>query len=409
LRTKDGCTVSEFSYVSHEIVEGKHPGEGLPTTHGKSGDVTSLKVHLRDNVNDVEVTLNYAVFHKLDAITRSFQLVNKGKEEIVIERAESFCVDLPRAESDWEMVGLHGDWAREGRKFRRKIDWGTQGYVLLHGSYWRYELMIRFHSTMGYSSHSHNPFVALLDATTDEHTGPAYGFNLVYTGSHSTTIEKAIHGPVRVLMGLNPLHLSYPLASGETFKSPECVSVFSNQGLGGMSRIYHRLYRDNLIISPWVYKDRPCLINNWEATYFDFTTEKLYDIASTASELGVKMFVMDDGWFGSKHPRTSDAAGLGDWVVNPDRFPNGLKPFTDKVNKLGKGMKFGIWVRYQLRSLESLLMIRSNQRWSTQILSYTKITPTGSFPPPTERGHYNVNNSSSISPSPKSKTTLSKS
>jgi alpha-galactosidase len=132
LRTKDGCTVSEFSYISHEIIEGKHPGEGLPTTHGKAGDVTSLKVYLKDEVNDIEVTLNYAVFHKLDAITRSFELVNKGKEEIVIERAESFSVDLPRAESDWEMVGLHGDWAREGRKFRRKIDWGTQGYVLLH-------------------------------------------------------------------------------------------------------------------------------------------------------------------------------------------------------------------------------------------------------------------------------------
>jgi alpha-galactosidase len=118
--------------VSYEIIEGKHPGEGLPTTHGKAGDVTSLKVYLKDEVNDIEVTLHYAVFHKLDAITRSFELVNKGKEEIVVERAESFCVDLPRAESDWEMVGLHGDWAREGRKFRRKIDWGTQGYVLLH-------------------------------------------------------------------------------------------------------------------------------------------------------------------------------------------------------------------------------------------------------------------------------------
>jgi len=199
---------------------------------------------------------------------------------------------------------------------------------------------------MGYSSHSHNPFVAIVDEATDEHTGPAYGFNLIYSGSHATTIEKAIHGPVRVLMGLNPLHLSYPLGPGETFKSPECVSVYSSSGIGGMSRIYHRLYRDNLIISPWVYKDRPVLINNWEATYFDFTTESLYQIASTASDLGVKMFVMDDGWFGSKHPRVSDRAGLGDWVVNPDRFPDGLKPFTDKVNKLDGGkMKFGIWVR----------------------------------------------------------------
>lgn len=149
-------------------------------------------------------------------------------------------------------------------------------------------------------------------------------------------------------MGLNPMHLSYPLAAGESFHSPECVSVYSaTSGLGGMSRTYHRLYRDHLITSPWAAKERPCLINNWEATYFDFDTTKLYDIASTASDLGVKMFVMDDGWFGKKHPRTDDHAGLGDWVVNPDRFPNGLGPFVEKVNKLsidGQKMKFGLWV-----------------------------------------------------------------
>lgn len=180
---------------------------------------------------------------------------------------------------------------------------------------------------------------------TDEHQGTAFGFNLVYTGSHSTSIEKGAQGPVRVLMGLNPMHLSYPLNSGESFFAPECVSVYSTQGLGGMSRIYHRLYRDHLITAKeWVYKERPCLINNWEATYFDFDTTKLYDIASTASDLGVKLFVMDDGWFGKRYPRTDDRGGLGDWVVNPDRFPDGLAPFVEKVNKLGKGMKFGLWV-----------------------------------------------------------------
>ena len=264
---------------------------------------------------------------------------------------------------------------------------------------------------MGYSSHSHNPFVAIVDEGTDEHTGPAYGFNLIYSGSHSTTIEKAIHGPVRVLMGLNPLHLSYPLGPGETFKSPECVSVYSSHGIGGMSRVYHRLYRDNLIISPWVYKDRPVLINNWEATYFDFTTESLYEIASTASDLGVKMFVMDDGWFGSKHPRVSDKAGLGDWVVNPERFPDGLKPFTDKVNKLDGGkMKFGIWVRLPLLYIMTrklVLIRRSSLKWSTPNLNYTRPTPTGSFMPLVERGPNSDINSSLTSPFPKSRTTSS--
>jgi len=224
LRTKEGCTVSEFVYSQYEIIEGKHSDKDLPMTHGREGDVTSLKVYLTDEVNSIEVILNYAVFHRLDAITRSFELVNKGDGEIVVERAKSFSVDLPRADSDWEMVGLRGNWAREGRKFRRKVDWGIQGYVLFPLaselgsplSSFRSKaakagiFTFSFHSTMGYSSHSHNPFVAIIDKATDEHTGPVYGFNLIYSGSHSTTIEKAIHGPVRVLMGVNPLHLSYP-------------------------------------------------------------------------------------------------------------------------------------------------------------------------------------------------------
>jgi alpha-galactosidase len=409
LRNTDGCTVSEFTYSHHEISEGKERSKDLPVTHGKEGEVSTLKVHLEDKVNQIEVVLNYSVFHKLDAITRSFELVNKGDGEVVIERAESFSVDMPVMDNDWEFVGLHGDWAREGRKFRRKVEWGTQGYV--KSSFLLAEeallMLPRFQSSLGYSSHSHNPFVALLTPETDEHVGPAYGFNLIYTGSHATTIEKAVHGPIRLLMGLNPLHLSYPLASGESFRSPECVAVFSNAGLGGMSRIYHRLYRDNLIASPWVYKDRPCLINNWEATYFDFTTEKLYEIASTASDLGVKMFVMDDGWFGSKHPRVNDDAGLGDWVVNPDRFPDGLEPFVEKVNKLGKGMKFGIWVGHPSTGKESQVadQLRSSRKWSTPSLRYTRLTPTGYSTLPTGREPNRDTNSFSISHSPKSKTT----
>lgn len=150
-------------------------------------------------------------------------------------------------------------------------------------------------------------------------------------------------------MGMNPLHLSWPLAQGETFTTPECVAVFSNQGLGGMSRHFHDLYRNHLIRSKWVDQNRPTLLNNWEATYFDFTQESLYDIAEKADELGVKLFVMDDGWFANKYPRSSDTVGLGDWEVNREKFPNGLKPFVDKVTALGKGkMMMGIWVEMEM-------------------------------------------------------------
>lgn len=181
-----------------------------------------------------------------------------------------------------------------------------------------------------------------------------------------------------------------------------------------MSRVYHRLYRDHLITSKeWVYKERPCLINNWEATYFDFTTDKLYDIASTASDLGVKMFVMDDGWFGAKHPRVDDNAGLGDWVVNPERFPDGLGPFVERVNELandkGEGMKFGLWVGPSLLSPDDvcspgcvgtlrLMGSRWNLRWSTPNPSCTRLTQTGSFTRPSEPGPNNVDSSSSTWP-----------
>lgn len=244
--------------------------------------------------------------------------------------------------------------------------------------------MYSFQSSTGYSSHYHNPFVALVPPTTTDHTGEAYGFSLIYTGSFSVDLEQSpANDRTRVLVGLNPLHLDWALAPGATFTSPEVVSVYEpTQGLGGMSRSYHSLYRHHLSRSKWTLKDRPVLVNNWEATYFDFTADSLTQFATHAASLGIRMFVMDDGWFGDKKPRVNDDAGLGDWMPNPKRFPQGLDKFVQGITDLNTGkslhaakvnggangshkvngdsrggqkMKFGIWVEPEMVNPQSEL------------------------------------------------------
>ena len=230
----------------------------------------------------------------------------------------------------------------------------------------------------GYSSHLHNPFLCLTTPNTTETAGEAYGFSLVYSGSHSFQVEKGSVGLTRVLAGMNPEHLSCPLPPGASFTTPECVAVYSSEGLGVMSRKFHALYRKHLCKSKWVDRARPALINNWEATYFDMNEENLAVIAKRGSELGVGLFVMDDGWFGVKHPRLSDNAGLGDWVVNPKRFPNGLDEFVSKITGFevakadgakAEKMKFGIWVEPEMVNPESELF-EQHPEWALQAEGY---------------------------------------
>jgi alpha-galactosidase len=236
-------------------------------------------------------------------------------------------------------------------------------------------LTLSFQSSSGYSSHYHNPFVALVPPTTTDHVGEAYGFSFIWSGSFSIDIEKSpANDRTRVLVGLNPLHLDWPLAPSATFTSPEVATVYEPvAGLGGMSRSYHKLYRNHLSRSSWTHKERPVLINNWEATYFDFTADTLTAFAKRAAGLGIRMFVMDDGWFGDKKPRVNDDAGLGDWVPNPKRFPQGLDPFVQGITKLQTGadhaMRFGIWVEPEMVNPTSELF-DAHPDWAMQVQGY---------------------------------------
>ncbi|KAI9926942.1 hypothetical protein ASPWEDRAFT_177396 [Aspergillus wentii DTO 134E9] len=358
VRQSAGYTVSDLQYQSYSVVKGKPALSGLPATFGNDQDVSTLVVHLYDNYSSVAADLTYSVFPKYDAIVRSVNITNKGTGNITIEGLASLSVDLPY--EDLDMISLRGDWAREARRERRKVEYGIQS----------------FGSTAGFSSHLHNPFLSLVHPSTTESQGEAWGFSLVYTGSFAVDVEKGSQGFTRALLGFNPNQLSWPLGPGDTLTSPECVSVYSKDGIGGMSRSLHRLYRNHLIKSKFATDDRPVLLNSWEGLSFDYNQSSIYRLAQESADLGTKLFVMDDGWFGDKYPRTDDTAGLGDWVPNPARFPDGLSPLVSNVTDLKAAnssdkLRFGIWVEPEMVNPNSSLY-REHPDWVLHAGSYPR-------------------------------------
>jgi alpha-galactosidase len=397
----DGNTVTALTYKSHEIVEGKPGLPGLPATYGDDGDVSTIIVHLYDNISDVSAALSYSMFPKYNAVARSFQLTNNGTEEISIERAASFSTDLPNL--DLEMIELQGDWSHEMNRVKRPIQYGET----------------TFRSTIGYSSHIHNPFFALVSPETTETQGEAWGFNLVYSGSFEASTERFSNGLVRVLLGLNSLHASIPVKPGDTFTSPEAVAIYSSQGVGGMSRSFHDLYRNHLSRSNYTFQARPILLNSWEGVYFDYNNAStLVDLAQETADLGISLFVNDDGWFGeAPYARVNDTAGLGDWTPNPDRFPNGFGNYVSNVTNLDvvnstQKMKFGLWFEpgmlcYAHLIVDSTLLTiyRNGQpqfqplpraprlgyaRWRPQEDSHTQRARPQSWPAGSPRAHHQL-------------------
>lgn len=320
--------VQNLRYVSHAIVNGKPPMDGLPATFGTDKDVMTLTVTLRDPHSGLQAVLFYSVFPHHDALCRHVEFTNTGKAPVTLTEAHSFTVDLPSG--DYDMLQLSGDWARERLPVRRPVVPGVQSIG----------------SVAGFSGHEHNPFVALLARDAKETHGDAYGFNFVYSGSFSATVEQNPAHSVRVGMGLNPRHFTWTLAPGESFVTPEVVAVYAADGLGAMSRRYHDLYRAHLVRSAWQTRPRPVLINNWEATHFTFTEERIVRLAKKARELGVSLMVLDDGWFGERHPRNDEKAGLGDWFANPAKLPHGVDGLARTID--ASGMQFGLWIEPEM-------------------------------------------------------------
>lgn len=339
----DGSRLTNFTYESYRIFGGKPALEGLPATYteeDKEGD--TLEITLRDKLLNIKLVLLYTIFNGESAIARSARFENPSGKAVMITRAMSVSVDLPDCDYDW--IQFSGAWSRERHVKVRHLEQGIQAVS----------------STRGHSSHNHNPFIVLKRPTADEFQGEVLGFSLVYSGNFLAQAEVDTYNVTRVMLGINPFSFTWKLDKGESFQTPEAVMVYSDQGLNGMSQTFHRLYRTRLARGVWRDKVRPVLLNNWEATYFDFNEEKLVDIAKAAKEDGVELFVLDDGWFGE---RSSDSSGLGDWYANRDRLPDGIKGLSEKIEALG--MKFGLWVELEMVNPDSDLY-RAHPDWALQ-------------------------------------------
>ena len=347
VRTEGGHEVLDLHFASYEILNEKPKLKGLPATFGK--EAQTLKILLEDKICGVQAELCYSVFADSDALMRSVRIINRGKDPVWLEKVLSASFDMD--DTGFDLVTLHGAWARERHISRNPVNYGFQGLS----------------SYRGESSHQHHPFLALAEKCADQTKGEVYGVHFVYSGNFCGSVYKNQFDQLRVTMGIGEENFCWKLEAGEDFQAPEVVLTYSAEGLGGMSRIYHDLYRQHLIRSPYLKKKRPILINNWEATYFDFDEKKLLAIAKEASKCGIEMLVMDDGWFGD---RNDDTTALGDWFVNEKKIRGGLKKLVDAVN--AEGMKFGIWFEPEMISPDSDLY-RAHPDWAIAVPGRTAV------------------------------------
>ena len=337
----------DLRFVSYELEKGKYSLPGLPALpalfEAEAGEVETLKITLKDRLEEIYVTLFYGVFEKKNVITRAASIENRSGKNVTLKRALSLGLDF--MEGDMDLIHFYGKHAGE-RQFERRN--------LPHG-------ITEISSSRGTSSHHHNPFVILCDKDTTEDFGNAYGVSFIYSGGFKIQMEKDQVDGIRLVCGLDDEEFLWKLAPGETFVTPEAALSYSEKGLTALSDQFQKAYHANLIRSPWKDKKRPTLVNNWEATYFGFDAEKLLKIAGEAADLGLDMLVLDDGWFGK---RNDDNSGLGDWFVNEKKLGCTMKELVDRVNALG--LKFGIWLEPEMVSEDSELY-RMHPDWVLQI------------------------------------------
>ncbi len=347
VRRENGTRTADLRFVSAGVMDGKPELAGLPATFGEA--CKTLKLRLRDELLNLDVVLLYTIFDNCDAIARSVLFENNGAEELNLERCYSLCLDLP--DSRYDLITLSGAWAREREIVRRPLVMGQQGVGSIRGA----------------SSLQTSPFMALLRPETTEEQGEVIAAALVYSGNFTAQAYVDPNRYTRMMMGINDTGFQWTLCAGAAFQTPEAVLVYSAAGLDGMSSQFHRLCADHLVRGRYAHAPRPILLNNWEATYFDFDEEKLLSIARTAARVGVELFVLDDGWFGH---RDSDNSSLGDWFVDKRKLPGGLTSLAEKVH--GLGLKFGLWFEPEMISPDSELF-RAHPDWCIHVPGRTHI------------------------------------
>ena len=337
----DGSFVCDFVYENHEITDGSYDAAGLPTAYG---DAKTLTLILADKkYPEIKLSLSFTVYYDDNVICRSVRLINGGEEPVYIRKLMSFMTDFPSA--NYDILTFDGSWAKEAHEHRRAVECG----------------IIVNDSTTGASSNRHNPGFILAERDATSERGRAYGFNLIYSGNHYSAVEVCPFGTMRVMSGINPHCFLWKLKSGESFDTPQAVMTYSAEGINGVSANMHSFVNEHIVRGEHKGKERPIVINHWESTFFNFNSRKIRSLAKRAQKLGVELFVLDDGWFGK---RSTDTAGLGDWVVNTKKLPGGIKKLSEYVNK--RGMKFGLWFEPECVNEDSDLY-RAHPDWVLKV------------------------------------------
>ena len=340
---EDGSNALDLRVREYQIKKGKYEIPGLPAVYAKEDEAETLEITLKDTATEAEVILKYGVFEKEDVITRSVVVKNSGKTPIVINKVHSMCLDIPYG--DWEWMHFYG---------RHTMERQAERVPVLHG-------ISESSSSRGTSSHHQNPAVLLCEKDCTETNGHCIGAALMYSGGFQAQVEKDQLEQFRLVMGIHPDTFEWTLEAGEAFYTPEVILSCSTTGFAKLSQNFHHIIRNHVCRGTYQLSSRPVLINNWEATYFDFNEEKILNIARQASKLGIDMMVLDDGWFGK---RDDDCSGLGDWFVNEKKLNGGLKALVEKINAMG--MKFGLWFEPEMVSEDSDLY-RNHPDWAIQI------------------------------------------
>lgn len=344
LQHSDGSMAADFRYAGHELMEGSYRIPGLPALHdGEKEKGQTLVITLREVASQVVVRLYYGIFEEENVITRAVRVENRGQGEVLLNECLSCCLDFQFG--DYDMVTFAGRHAMERGFCRNPVG----------------RARLEVGSVRGTSSHQYNPAVILCSPQTTEDFGDCYGLCLAYSGNFMASAQKDQRGQTRVVMGIHSRQFSFCLKEGEAFDAPQVILSYSDKGFTGLSHQYHRILREHMCRGKYAGSRRPVLINNWEATYFDFNEEKLMAIARKASALGIEMLVLDDGWFGK---RDSDNSGLGDWFVNEKKLGGSLKRLGDRIHDLG--MQFGLWFEPEMVSQDSDLY-RAHPDWALQI------------------------------------------
>ena len=350
IQTEDGKRVTRFFYKGYKIIKEKPSLKGLPAIYTENDkEAITLCITLEDEYLKAKINLYYTIFKDFAAICRHVEIVNSGKQNLYLERLMAMSMDF--AGTNYDVLTLSGSHINEKNINRRHISADT----------------IVIDSNRGASSPQETPAIFLMEREATENFGQVWGFNFVYSGDFQAVVQTGQYNSVRVQMGMNPLTFGWSLKENESFVSPETVMVYSDEGMNKMSQTFHNMYRKRLCRGVYREKIRPILINSWEAFCFDVDEEKCLSLAKKAADLGIELFVLDDGWFKN---RVCDKNALGDWVEDENKFPNGIEHLVKEINKMG--MQVGIWFEPEMVSPNSDLY-RKHSDWIIRSQNYEPI------------------------------------